>query len=132
MSNVPLENEIISLGQDLKELESTLVDLQSELVHLPDNHDLHKEYDQFLDELYQEPCSASPVSITGSELMLENDPIAYQEGYKDFTDAFDFTSLEVYTEIENEIEETEFSIESLKEDLDDLQYQLHLEKDQPQ
>lgn len=114
---------IIDLENQIGDLETKLEQLQKELTYIL-HYDLHEEYDQMLDELYEEQCTNLPVCISGSELIKEFDPIAYRCGYSDFIDGYDFSALPEYIDLENEIESIESDIESLQEEIDELQEEL--------
>ena len=118
---------IIDLENQIVDLETTLEQLKKELTDFPDNYDLYEEYDQMLDELYEEQCNNLPVCISGSNLIYEFGPTAYRCGYNDFIDSYDFSSLPEYIDLENEIESIESNIEFIQEEIDELQEELEEE-----
>lgn len=129
-----LYNELQAKQDQLATLQDQLVDLQSKLsdieVNLENYADLESQYDDFLDEIYSEACEALPISVTGSELIKEHDPVMYRCGYSDFCSGYDYASLEVYTDTENEIQDIESEIESLQDEISEIEDQIAEEEDQ--
>jgi chromosome segregation ATPase len=113
-----LKSDLVARQLQLKELQSDLKDIENN----PDQYaDLDSQYDDFLDELYSEACEALPVCITGSELIKEFDPTMYRCGFNDYIDQFDYSSLDVYTGKESEIEDLESEISDLESEVEDLE-----------
>jgi len=116
-----LQSELVIKQKELKDLQSDLLDIE----HNPDQYaDLDSQYDDFLDELYDDVCEALPVSITASELIREFDPVMYRCGFSDFIDQFDYSSLDCYTDKESEIEDVESEISDLESQIEDLENEI--------
>lgn len=113
-----LQIELNTKQKELAELQDQLSDLQSKLSDIevnPDEYtDLDSLHDDLLDELYSEACEALPVSITGSELIREFDPVMYRCSFSDYCSNYDYASLDIYQDTENEISDIEDQIEELE------------------
>lgn len=123
-----LYTELEAKQTELQALQDQLSDLQSKLSDIEKNPqeyaDLENEYDEMLDDVYSEVCDALPVSMTGSQLIAEHDPVMYRCGYSDFCNAYDYSSLEVYTDTENEIEEVEDQISDIETEISEIEDQI--------
>jgi len=123
-----LKTRLMGLKSDLVSRQSQLKDLQSDLKDIENNPDqyadIDPQYDDFLDEIYSEACEALPVCITGSKLIREFDPVMYRSGFSDFIDQFDYSSLDVYTDKESEIEDLESEISDLESEIEDLENEI--------
>lgn len=110
--------------KQLAELQDQLVDLQSKLKDIESNPeeytDLESLYDELLDEIYGEACEALPLSVTGSYLIQQLDPIMYRYGFSDFCSDYDYASLDIYKDTETEIEDLEIDIEGIEQEIEDL------------
>jgi hypothetical protein len=105
----------------LAEKQEQLLDLQYKLSDIEVNPqeyaDLDSLHDDFLDEIYSEVCENLPVSVTGSELISEHDPVMYRCSFSEFCSDFAYQDLDVYQQTESEIEDLECEIS-------DLEYQI--------
>lgn len=123
-----LQIELNTKQKELAELQDQLSDLQSKLSDIevnPDQYaDLGSQHDDLLDELYSEACEALPVNITGSELIREHDPVMYRCSYSDYCSNYDYDSLDIYQDTENEISDIEDQISDLESEIEDLENQI--------
>lgn len=119
------QTELAALQDQLSDLQSKLSDIETN----PEEYaDLESQYDDFLDEIYSEVCGALPVQILGSQLIAEHDSVMYRYGYSDFCSEYDYASLEVYTDTENEIADIENQISELEEEISELEDQIESEE----
>jgi len=130
-----LYNELAVKQQELASLQDQLSDLQDKLKDIETNPeqytDLESLYDDFLDEIYSEVCEALPVYVTGSYLIAEHDPTMYRCGFSDFCSDYEYSSLDVYTDTESEIEDIEDQLSDLEEEISELESEIEeLESDQ--
>lgn len=114
-----LESQIESKQDRISELGGDIADMETS----PDEWwpNLSDQYDEILDDVYLEVCEALPVSITGSQLIREFDPIMYRCGYADYLADHDITCMDECIERQSEIEDLESEIEDLEEQIEDLQ-----------
>jgi len=123
-----LQNQLVNLKSEFIVKQNELKDLQSDLLDIEKNPqeytDLESLYDDLLDELYSDVCEALPVTITGSELIKEFDPIMYRCGFSDFIGQFDYSSLDCYTDKESEIEDLESEISDLESQIEDIEIEI--------
>lgn len=123
-----LQIELNNKQKELAELQDQLSDLQSKLSDIevnPDQYaDLESQHDDLLDGLYSEACEALPVSIAGSELIREFDPVMYRCSYSDYRSNYDYASLDIYQDTENEISDIEDQISDLESEISDLESQI--------
>lgn len=126
MKNLQIELNVKQ--KELAELQDQLADLQSKLSDIevnPDQYtDLNSLHDDELDEIYSEACEALPVNITGSELIREFDPVMYRCSFSDFCSNYDYASLDVYQDTENEISDIESQISDLESEIEDLENEI--------
>jgi peptidoglycan hydrolase CwlO-like protein len=113
-----LEKELFILKDQLSDLQSKLSDIE---VNTDQYADLSSQHDDMLDELYSEACEALPVCTSGSELIRELDPVMYRCSFSDFCSNYDYSSLEIYTDTESEIEDLENQISDIESQIEDLQ-----------
>jgi predicted nucleic acid-binding Zn-ribbon protein len=123
-----LYNELAAKQKELSGLQDQLSDLQDKLKDIENNPeqyaDLESQYDDFLDEIYAEVCEALPVYVTGSKLIAEHDPTMYRCGFSDYCSDYDYSSLDVYTDMESEIEYIEDQISDLESEISEIESEI--------
>lgn len=123
-----LQIELNTKQKELAELQDQLADLQSKLSDIevnPEEYvDLESQHDDFLDEAYSEACEALPVNVTGSELIREFDPVMYRCSFSDYCSNYDYASLDIYQDTENDIEDIEDQISDMESEIEDLESQI--------
>ncbi|QDP64807.1 MAG: hypothetical protein GOVbin2917_122 [Prokaryotic dsDNA virus sp.] len=119
-----LENRLNDVTLKIDIENEKLLDIEKDIDNF--EPDIHDQYDEMLDEIYQDEVDqVSFVSLPcPSELLKENDPVAYRCGYNDFVDSFDFESLEEYNDLVEQKEEIENNIESLGNELEEIQEEI--------
>lgn len=117
--------KLIELQNELQALNVQLVDLNNKLEDIETNPqeytDLESQHDDLLDELYNEVCEALPVCMTGSELIRDFDPTLYRCSYSEFCSDYDYSSLDIYVETQDEITDIEDQISDLENEIEDLE-----------
>lgn len=111
------QNHLAALQDQLIDLKCKLNDIE---VNPEEYIDLESLYDEFLDEIYSEACEALPLSVTGSYLIRQLDPVMYRCGFSDFCSEYDFSSMDVYMDTQNEIEDLEIDIKGIEQEIEDL------------
>lgn len=113
-----LKTELENLQAELSEAKDKLNDIQNN----PQEYaDLSGMYDDCLDELYSEQCEALPVYVSGSNLIREFDPTMYRCGFNDYCADYDYTSLDVYQETEDQITDLEDQIYEIENQIEELE-----------
>ena len=130
-----LQIQLNTKQKELAELQDQLSDLKSKLSDIevnPDHYvDLDEQHDDLLDELYSDVCGVLPICVTGSELIREFDPVMYRCSFSDFCSNYDYASLDIYQDTENEISDVEDQISGLESEIEDLESEIEqLESDQ--
>ena len=111
--------KIVEVKTDLEDKQSMLSDIE---VNPQEYTDLDSQYDEFLDEIYSEACDALPISVTGSQLIAEFDPVMYRCGFSDFCSDYRYQDLDIYQTTESDIEDLESELselENMREYLED-------------
>ena len=109
----------------ISEVKTELEDKQSMLSDIEVNPEqyanLDSQYDDFLDEMYSEACDALPISVTGSQLIAEFDPVMYRFGFSDFCSEYRYQDLDIYQTTESNIEDLESELSELEDMLEYLE-----------
>lgn len=115
--------EKIQEKQKIKQVyEKNLEVLREELSGLEvDEEDYREAYDDFIDEYG--PIEIMGMEYLASRVLKEVDPIAYNCGLSDYCDSIDLTEETNYIELKEKIEELEYDLE----DIDDEIYELKSE-----
>lgn len=110
--------KIVEVKTELEDKQSMLSDIEVN----PDQYaDLDSQYDDFLDEIYAEACDALPISVSGSQLISEFDPVMYRCGFSDFCSEYRYQDLDIYQTTESEIEDLESELSELEDMLEYLE-----------
>ena len=119
-----LTSEIIALEKNKIESQDILNDSQKNIDNFTDNNDpmLHQIYDDMLDECYSDQFeNITFIHLSSaSNLLAEYDPIAYRCGFSDWLDGFDLNDISEYHDLVCEVETQEEIIESLDEEIEEL------------
>lgn len=123
-----LYNQLEQKQAGLVELNAQLSELNSKLEDIKQNPaeytDLESLYDDLLDEIYSDVCEALPVNVSGSQLIKEFDSAMYLCGFSDFCSDYDYSSLDVYQETEDEINDIEGQITDLESEIEELEQEI--------
>lgn len=77
------------------------------------------EYDDMLNEC-NDMVEIGSMAYSPSQVLKSVDPIAYDCGFSEWVDSRDNEEFEAYQELQSELEEAEYQVESLSSAIDDL------------
>ena len=119
-----LTAEIIALEENKIEAQDILNETQANIDNFADNNDsmLYQIYDDMLDDCYSDQLeNITFISLSSpSRLLSEYDPTAYSCGFNDWLDGYDLNDISEYHDLVCEVETQEEIIESLDEEISEL------------
>jgi len=119
-----LTAEIIALEENKIESQNILDEAQKSIDNFVDNNDsmLYQIYDDMLDDCYSDQLeNITFINLPStSRLLAEYDPVAYRCGFNDWLDGIDLNDISEYHDLVCEVETQEGIIESLDEEISEL------------
>lgn len=106
------------------ELARRKADIKEAMEDFKDNLDEYVDishYNNQLDEMHGGYVTVCGMDFEPHRVLYELDPVAYDEGWKDFLDAIAPHELPEYRELMDELEEVDLEIEEAIEQLEELQ-----------